>query len=352
MTHSDIYTLSFSEDGVPHLHLANARPAQETKLGLWLRKTKGIGINFDTLLRLIAEEGRDYKDPKWKMASKMSYGWDHAAGILPDGRVVAVGCNSDGQCDVSDWENIVKVCCGKSHTVGLRADGTVVAAGNNDDGRCNVSDWKDIIEIGCCFWQTFGIKKDGTIIDCGFNYDGPEREIYTWSNLKELSCGAVHVVACTNDGHAVACGGKTYDAIVNEHIYGPECRVTDWENVVDISCGKFHTVGLKKDGSLYFGNNSLEYGQCELADVKDAVRIACIRNITLIEHEDGRVESRGFQYFDSADGWSDVIEFAVDGPTTLGLKKDGSVICTGLDCTRFGIRDKYGKTSVRTHMDD
>ena len=49
--------------------------------------------------------------------------------------------NSDGQCDVGTWTDIVQVAAGWLHTIGLRHDGTVVAVGYNDYGQCNVGGW-------------------------------------------------------------------------------------------------------------------------------------------------------------------------------------------------------------------
>lgn len=46
-----------------------------------------------------------------------------------------------GACDVSGWTDIVEITCGDDHTVGLRYDGTVAAVGSNTKGQCNVSDW-------------------------------------------------------------------------------------------------------------------------------------------------------------------------------------------------------------------
>jgi alpha-tubulin suppressor-like RCC1 family protein len=62
-----------------------------------------------------------------------------------DGTVVAVGTNAYGECDVSDWTDIVAISAGENYTIGLRANGTVVAAGKNANGQCNVSDWTDIM---------------------------------------------------------------------------------------------------------------------------------------------------------------------------------------------------------------
>ena len=74
----------------------------------------------------------------------------HTVGLKRDGTVVAVGSNMDynfeytGQCDVSEWRDIVAVTAGSYHTVGLKRDGTVVAVGHNSYDQCDVSDWTDI----------------------------------------------------------------------------------------------------------------------------------------------------------------------------------------------------------------
>ena len=73
----------------------------------------------------------------------VSVGNNHTVGLRSDGTVVAVGDNREGQCDVSDWADIVAVCAGGNHTVGLRSDGTVVITGDKD-GKCDVSGWTDI----------------------------------------------------------------------------------------------------------------------------------------------------------------------------------------------------------------
>ena len=56
--------------------------------------------------------------------------------------MAAVGDNREGQCNVSDWRDVVAIAYSGDRTVGLHADGTVVATGKNDSGQCNVSDWK------------------------------------------------------------------------------------------------------------------------------------------------------------------------------------------------------------------
>ena len=74
----------------------------------------------------------------------ISAGSSNTVGLKADGRVVAGGHNTYGQCKVSGWEDIVAISAGDYHTVGLKADGTVVAVGENGDGQCDVSGWENI----------------------------------------------------------------------------------------------------------------------------------------------------------------------------------------------------------------
>lgn len=68
----------------------------------------------------------------------MPWGLERTALLLPPGD------NTRGQCNVSDWTDIVAVSAGLNHSAGLKSDGTVVAAGRNEEGQCHVSDWTNI----------------------------------------------------------------------------------------------------------------------------------------------------------------------------------------------------------------
>ena len=47
------------------------------------------------------------------------------------------------------------------------SDPEVVTTGDNTYGQCNVSDWQDIIAITAADHQTLGLKSDGTVIAIG-----------------------------------------------------------------------------------------------------------------------------------------------------------------------------------------
>ena len=110
--------------------------------------------------------------PTWTRET-LSAGWRHTVGLRKDGTVAAVGCNDDGQCNVSDWRDMVAVSVGgglfSGHTVGLRKDGTVAAVGLNNWGECDVSDWRDMVAVSAGDLHTVGLRKDGTVAAVGNN---------------------------------------------------------------------------------------------------------------------------------------------------------------------------------------
>lgn len=115
-------------------------------------------------VRSIPEHG---SATQWKT---ISAGSEHTIGIKCDGSVAATGENRNGQCEVSDWHDIVAVSAGYLHTIGLMADGTVVSEGGNYNGQCDVRNWRDIVAISAGKYHTVGLKSDGTVVAVGDNY--------------------------------------------------------------------------------------------------------------------------------------------------------------------------------------
>lgn len=92
-------------------------------------------------------KARDYQDAKkqsravWNriaVRETIAAGEHYSAVLNINGTVIAFGDNDYGQCNVSEWTDIVAISAGSSHTVGLKSDGTVVAVGSNNYGQCLV----------------------------------------------------------------------------------------------------------------------------------------------------------------------------------------------------------------------
>ena len=78
-----------------------------------------------------------------------------------------------------------RISTGGGHTtVGLKSDGTAVAVGPNKKGQCNVSNWTDIIAISTGYGNTIGLKSDGTVVATRYTgdkkYDNGQRDVESW----------------------------------------------------------------------------------------------------------------------------------------------------------------------------
>ena len=256
----------------------------------------------------------------------------HTVGLKSDGTVVAVGYNTGGQCDVSDWTNVVAVACGGYHTVGLKSDGTVVAAGENKYGQCNVSSWRDVVAIACSGFRTVGLKFDGTVVAAGDNKYG-QCDVSDWTDVVAIACDNGHTVGLKSDGTVVAAGDNKYG----------QCDVSDWTDVVAIACSG-NTVGLKSDGTVVAVGDNKD-GQCDVSGWTDVVAVACGSHTVGLK-SDGTVVAVGYNGDGRCDvsDWTDVVAIACSGFRTVGLKSDGTVVAAGSN--GFGQCDVSDWTDV------
>ena len=265
----------------------------------------------------------DYKDAHEKsfalwndvaVRETISAGGLHTVGLKSDGTVAAVGDNEYGQCDVSEWTDIVAVAASSSHTVGLKSDGTVVAVGWNDDGQCDVSKWTDIVAISAGGHTTIGLKADGTVVACG------ERGVGDWSDIIAVSTGGRHTVGLKADGTVVAVGDNE-----NE-----QCNVEEWVDIVAVSAGAAHTVGLKSNGTLEYCGLYTANWKGMPYDLKEIVAISSGCDAIGLK-ADGTVAYYAANHYGegNVEGWSDIVAVSISNYHTVGLKSDGTVVAVG-----------------------
>lgn len=246
-------------------------------------------------------------------------GTNHTVGLKANGTVVAVGDNSEGQCDVGDWQDIVAVAAGPLHTVGLKANGTVVAVGDNSYGRCDVGDWKNVVAIAAGSDYTVGLKADGTVVGVG-NYVLGQCKVSGWKDIVAIAARYGHTVGLKADGTVFAVGDNSYG----------QCKVGGGNGIAAISVGYRYTVGLKADGTVVaVGDNSSGWG--EVIGLKDIVAISAGYEHIVGLKADGTVVAVG----DNKDGqcdvsdWKDIVAISAGREHTVGLKADGTVIAVG-----------------------
>lgn len=170
-----------------------------------------------------------------------SGGVDTYYGLKSNGRVVAIGDNWCGQCDVSGWTNIVAIDAGYDHVLGLKKDGTVVATGDTYDGKCQVGQWKNVVQIEAAFLSSVGLTSDGTLLYAGSGQDGLD-QLKNWKMLKLVALGDYHAVIIRSNGQLKSFGDTS----------NKRNDIGGWTDVVHVVAGSTATVGLKRDGSIVY----------------------------------------------------------------------------------------------------
>ena len=255
----------------------------------------------------------------------LSASYEFTIALKSDGTVVATGKNDDGQCNVSDWKDIVAVATGARHTVGLKSDGTVVATkytGEYNYGQCNISGWKDIIAVSAGVYHTVGLKSDGTVVATGDNEYG-QCNVSDWKNIVDISTGRFHTFGLKSDGTVIAIGDNGQG----------QCEVSCWSNIVAVSESMDHTVGLKSDGTVVAAGID-KYGRCDVSGWSNIVAVSAYdyhtvglkSNGTVVTTTSGcggRVGKRDVL------GWKDIVAVSAGYECTVGLKSDGTAVAVG-----------------------
>ena len=189
-------------------------------------------------------------------AGMIASSYDHVVVVKPDGTVLATGKNADGQCNVSNWRNIVAVACDYCGTVGLTAQGTVLYTGSTFHRQNQCISWKNIKQIAISNQCIFGLKHDGTVV-------------------------------ATTEGN----NGKNFST---------QPDVTTWRDIVELRAGDGNVLGIKKDGSIVAIQRNY-YGRCEedyyVNGKKNATDAAFgYLNCGVVLHKDGKCTSAGTHY--------------------------------------------------------
>ena len=244
----------------------------------------------------------------------LAAGGYHTVGLRNDGTVVAAGKNSDGQCDVGDWENIVAVAAGLGHTVGLRSDGTVVAVGSDSDDQCSgVASWSDIVAVAAGWYHTVGLRSDGTVVTTE-----PNSDVGDWKDIVAVSAGGWLTLGLRSDGTVVATGLNGYG----------QCDVEDWKNIVAVAAGDRHAVGLCSDGTVVTVGNNCD-SQCDVSSWEDIISVSAGESLTVGLRSDGTVVAIGLGLGQWDVGGQDIITVAAGGYHITSQRSDGTVVAAG-----------------------
>ncbi len=244
---------------------------------------------------------------------------DVAIGLRKDGTVICQydedDCNLSG-CD--NWTGIISVDCGYHFVVGLKSNGRVVAVGDNKYGQCNVSDWSDIVSIAVGSYHVIGLKSDGTVVAAGRDTEGQCSLTDIGESYKICGIWAGY----RNTVLKLYMNSTTGDVTNNTYVftYGTEAGATSY------SLDQESFLALQSDGSIVAGENgkyTYEDFDIEYAtDWKNKSKVLCTCDIVAC------MDDNGFVYTLNTDidttSWSDIVDIAGD-TILLGVRSDGTI---------------------------
>lgn len=237
----------------------------------------------------------------------VAVGFYHTVGLGPDGRVLACGDNSFGQCGVDALHDVTAVAAGAYHTLALHRDGTVSAVGRDSEGQCDTAQWRGVTAIAASDYASFGLRDDGTLLAVGF-YDFSEP--LSWSALEAVAGGSYNLAALRSDGTV-----WTYPRLKNTEAL---------RGCVTLAVNTGYVVGAMKDGSAVSS-------VFDLSDWQEVVALSASGTAILGLDLNGRVLSHFFRESDAIDfsACSDVRAIAAGGTHFALVRADGSVTVLG-----------------------
>lgn len=226
--------------------------------------------------------GEIYTPASGVEAVSVAAGENHTVILLSNGKVVAFGDNSYGQCNVSSFADVVMISAGRNHTVVLMADGTVAAVGDNTYGQCNVAALTGVTMISAGYDHTLALRSNGTVYGCGLNSNS-QRDVSSFTDVVSISAGKVHSVAITSDGTVLSCGSILLEM----------GAVSGWTDIKSVSAGGSFTVGIKTDGTLVVTGALISGSIGNIADIAGAAEICAADGCIIALMPNGIVRAIG-----------------------------------------------------------
>lgn len=164
--------------------------------------------------------------------------------------------------EIENWENIIDVEAGEDFTVGLDISGRVVAKGDDNYGQCDVTEWVDIVKIRATGKHVVALSIDGKLYTAGM-WEPEEREfIKNLRNIKDFAMSSQQVMILEADGtvKVTHCAtGINVDSI------------SMWKNIKKVVARGDNFLGLSEEGKIFSTiPDEAEIGNWEDVDDIDA----------------------------------------------------------------------------------
>ncbi len=180
--------------------------------------------------------------PEQINAVQIAAGQKHLVLLDNNGTVKAYGDNTFGQCNTSEWTDIIAVAAGANFTAGLKSDGTLVACGSNMSSQCDVSSYVGAVDIDAMDQTLVILFADGTVAVRGDISLGI-KNADSFTNVKRISAGDGCIVAETNDGKFLMASGI---------VKGSCGSVDTWKDVRLFSAGSACAAYVNAQGNIIY----------------------------------------------------------------------------------------------------
>jgi alpha-tubulin suppressor-like RCC1 family protein len=224
----------------------------------------------------------------------VSCGYEHAAVVTVDGKVLTWGYGASGCLGHESKKsyshptainsifnkNIVHLECGAYHTAAVSAAGELWTWGRGDVGQLGLPNEKLLKdEVGLCAlrptrvkWlkavcaaacgeaHTLVLTCDGRVVPFGWDEDGQlglqngEKEVALKNKTVKVAAGALFSVALLETGEVMVWGSGEMGQLglgnANTFVRSP-CKVPGVADVVDVVCGENSVVAVSRTGKLW-----------------------------------------------------------------------------------------------------
>jgi len=297
--------------------------SMERAAALWIVRLFGVALGHLEESELPSDE-KDAKAQLERTAAsylggQVSIGKKHVVAISADGTVFAGGDNSEFQCDVAGWEDIVAVAAGEAHTLGLRADGRVLATGSNVYDECDVGHLTSIRAVYAFGNDSICVCNDGTAVAFGRS----KYDLSTFSEIIGIARYPEGLVGIKSDGKLSVVGNITDDEAAKEIAWLLSCHdVTQVISTYNSGC-----VILGKDKRIYKNNQPSNY----FTQWNNVISIVDLADSFAILRGDGTVRVLSYERDKPrpetpADKWADIVAIFGGFKRLLGLTKNGSLL--------------------------
>lgn len=267
-----------------------------------------------TVMALGVSDGLDQVST-WENISKIYLKDEAVFGVREDGSVIYSGkCEYDKAEYIYSWENVESLAFGEKHMIGITKNSTLYSIGSNTNGECDVEDWYDIVDVKLAY-HTVGLCKDGKVKAIGENNFG-ECDVKSWQDIVQIAVGEFYTLGLTSSGKVLSTGLNSCG----------QCNVSEWANIKKIYASGNMSIGLRYDGKVVTaGKNSYRYD-----DVKQWNRIKDVvvsNNRIIAIEQDGTVRATGKPYRNFVnEQWNDVKTVEINSNNIVALKENGNVV--------------------------